>query len=40
MYFYWGAHHSAILGNGDDLQLVLDQTSGNDLLFHQIIAFL
>ncbi|KAJ6914083.1 xyloglucan endotransglucosylase/hydrolase protein 26 [Populus alba x Populus x berolinensis] len=31
MYFYWGAHHSAILGNGDDLQLVLDQTSGSGI---------
>lgn len=28
MYFNWGAHHSSILGNGDDLRLVLDQTSG------------
>ncbi|KAL3566641.1 hypothetical protein D5086_032056 [Populus alba] len=25
MYFYWGAHNSAILGDGDDLQLVLNQ---------------
>ncbi|KAL9376754.1 hypothetical protein Peur_030874 [Populus x canadensis] len=29
MYFYWGAHHSSILGNGDDLQLVLNQSSGS-----------
>jgi len=29
MYFNWGAHHSSILGNGDDLQLVLDKTSGS-----------
>lgn len=28
MYFNWGAQHSSILGNGDDLRLVLDQTSG------------
>ncbi|MFS7982513.1 putative xyloglucan:xyloglucosyl transferase [Helianthus anomalus] len=28
MYFNWGANHSSILGNGDDLRLVLDQTSG------------
>lgn len=28
MYFNWGASHSSILGNGDDLQLVLDSTSG------------
>ncbi|XP_044463347.1 probable xyloglucan endotransglucosylase/hydrolase protein 26 [Mangifera indica] len=29
MYITWGAHQSAILGNGDDLQLVLDQSSGS-----------
>ncbi|KAF8393403.1 hypothetical protein HHK36_021647 [Tetracentron sinense] len=29
MYFNWGAHHSAILGNGDNLQLVLDKTAGS-----------
>lgn len=28
MYITWGMQHAAILGNGDDLQLVLDQTSG------------
>jgi len=28
MYLNWGAHHSTILGNGDDLRLVLDQSSG------------
>ncbi|KVH93880.1 Concanavalin A-like lectin/glucanase superfamily [Cynara cardunculus var. scolymus] len=27
MYFNWGAHHSSILGNGDELRLVLDKTS-------------
>lgn len=33
MYFNWGASHSSILGNGDDLELVLDSTSGKyDLL--------
>ncbi|CAN0900100.1 Probable xyloglucan endotransglucosylase/hydrolase protein 26 [Linum grandiflorum] len=31
VYFYWGAHHSSILGNGDDLQLVLDQSSGSGI---------
>jgi xyloglucan:xyloglucosyl transferase len=41
MYFYWGAHNSAILGDGDNLQLVLNPTSGDDLLpIHQIIGFL
>lgn len=41
MYFYWGAQNSAILGNGDDLQLMLDQTSGNNYLptIHHIIGF-
>ncbi|KAJ4843986.1 hypothetical protein Tsubulata_043395 [Turnera subulata] len=29
MYFYWGNPGSAIQGKGDDLQLVLDQTSGS-----------
>ncbi|XP_059638173.1 probable xyloglucan endotransglucosylase/hydrolase protein 26 [Cornus florida] len=29
MYFTWGAQHSSIIGNGDDLQLVLDPTSGS-----------
>ncbi|XVF88585.1 hypothetical protein PTKIN_Ptkin19aG0062700 [Pterospermum kingtungense] len=29
MYINWGAHHSSFSGNGEDLQLVLDQTSGS-----------
>ncbi|MBA0661665.1 hypothetical protein Goklo_005939 [Gossypium klotzschianum] len=29
MYINWGAHHSSFAGNGEDLQLVLDQTSGS-----------
>ena len=29
MYITWGLQHAAIHGNGDDLQLVLDQTSGS-----------
>ncbi|KAK9208560.1 hypothetical protein WN944_000918 [Citrus x changshan-huyou] len=29
MYINWGAHHSAIVGNGEDLNLVLDQSSGS-----------
>ena len=28
MYITWGHQHTSIQGNGDDLQLVLDQTSG------------
>nr|GEY58858.1 probable xyloglucan endotransglucosylase/hydrolase protein 26 [Tanacetum cinerariifolium] len=28
MYFNWGAHHTSIPGNGENIQLVLDQTSG------------
>ncbi|GAV90009.1 Glyco_hydro_16 domain-containing protein/XET_C domain-containing protein, partial [Cephalotus follicularis] len=28
MYISWGARNAAIVGNGDDLHLVLDQTSG------------
>ncbi|XP_012451482.1 probable xyloglucan endotransglucosylase/hydrolase protein 26 [Gossypium raimondii] len=31
MYINWGAHHSSFAGNGEDLQLVLDQTSGSDV---------
>ncbi|KAJ4839885.1 putative xyloglucan endotransglucosylase/hydrolase protein 26 [Turnera subulata] len=31
VYFYWGNQHSAIRGSGDDLQLVLDQTSGSGI---------
>ncbi|GKC30949.1 hypothetical protein Tco_1038243, partial [Tanacetum coccineum] len=31
MYFNWGAQHSSILGKGDDLRLVLDQTSGSGM---------
>ncbi|KAL1804836.1 hypothetical protein DCAR_0830647 [Daucus carota subsp. sativus] len=29
MYINWGAHHSSILGNGEELELVLDQSSGS-----------
>ncbi|KAK9148692.1 hypothetical protein Scep_007449 [Stephania cephalantha] len=29
MYFNWGAQHSSIVGDGDELHLVLDQTSGS-----------
>ncbi|OVA20292.1 Glycoside hydrolase [Macleaya cordata] len=30
-YFNWGAHHSSISNNGDDLQLVLDKTAGSGI---------
>lgn len=40
MYITWGAHQSAILGNGDDLQLVLDQSSGKILQFIFYVAML
>nr|GFA27633.1 probable xyloglucan endotransglucosylase/hydrolase protein 26 [Tanacetum cinerariifolium] len=35
MYFNWGAQHSSILGKGDDLRLVLDQTSDGMLIVFQ-----
>ncbi|XP_050219659.1 probable xyloglucan endotransglucosylase/hydrolase protein 26 [Mercurialis annua] len=38
-YFYWGAQHSAVLGNGDELQLVLDQTSGSGIKSKQSFLF-
>ncbi|KAM7515413.1 hypothetical protein LguiA_004996 [Lonicera macranthoides] len=31
MYFNWGGQHSSFLGNGDDVQLVLDRTSGTGI---------
>ena len=33
MYITWGQQHAAIQGNGEDVQLVLDQTSGYSYLF-------
>ncbi|XP_031250682.1 probable xyloglucan endotransglucosylase/hydrolase protein 26 [Pistacia vera] len=39
MYISWGAHHSAILGNGDDLQLVLDQSSGSGVQSKRAFLF-
>lgn len=41
MYINWGAHHSAIVGNGEDLSLVLDQSSGeiHQLILHQNIIW-
>ncbi|KAI3775535.1 hypothetical protein L1987_50114 [Smallanthus sonchifolius] len=39
MYFNWGAHHSSILGNGDDLRLVLDQTSGSGIQSKRAFLF-
>ncbi|KAM7519390.1 hypothetical protein LguiB_018352 [Lonicera macranthoides] len=31
MYFNWGGQHSSFLGNGDEVQLVLDRTSGTGI---------
>ncbi|KAJ0881686.1 putative xyloglucan:xyloglucosyl transferase [Helianthus annuus] len=39
MYFNWGANHSSILGNGDDLRLVLDQTSGSGIQSKRAFLF-
>ncbi|KAI3714655.1 hypothetical protein L6452_21613 [Arctium lappa] len=39
MYFNWGAHHSSILGNGDELRLVLDQTSGSGVQSKRAFLF-
>nr|XP_043626379.1 probable xyloglucan endotransglucosylase/hydrolase protein 26 [Erigeron canadensis] len=39
MYFNWGAQHSSIPGNGDDIQLVLDQTSGTCIESKRVFLF-
>ncbi|KAK1377636.1 Xyloglucan endotransglucosylase/hydrolase [Heracleum sosnowskyi] len=39
MYLNWGAHHSSILGNGEELELVLDQTSGSGVQSYQAFLF-
>lgn len=39
MYINWGAHHSSILGNGEELELVLDQTSGSGVQSYQAFLF-
>ncbi|GKC16046.1 probable xyloglucan endotransglucosylase/hydrolase protein 26 [Tanacetum coccineum] len=39
MYFNWGAQHSSILGKGDDLRLVLDQTSGSGIQSKRAFLF-
>ncbi|KAJ8751038.1 hypothetical protein K2173_016219 [Erythroxylum novogranatense] len=39
MYFYWGGYHSKVLGNGDHLQLVLDQTSGSGIRSKRAFLF-
>lgn len=31
-YFTWGAQHSSVLGNGDDLELVMVRTSGKSVV--------
>lgn len=38
MYINWGAQHATMLG--DDLQLVLDQTSGKYQLYKYILYFI
>ena len=40
MYINWGAHHSSFAGNGEDLQLGLDQTSGKPIIRLAINMFL
>lgn len=39
MYITWGKQHATMSGDGEDLQLVLDQTSGNDALYIKIVLF-
>ena len=39
MYITWGKQHATISGNGEDLQLVLDQSSGNFDAFQIQIFF-
>lgn len=39
MYINWGAHHSSILGNGEELELVLDQTSGSGVQSYSPFLF-
>ncbi|XP_071742333.1 probable xyloglucan endotransglucosylase/hydrolase protein 26 [Rutidosis leptorrhynchoides] len=39
MYFNWGAQHSSVLGDGDDIQLVLDQTSGTCIQSKKVFLF-
>lgn len=38
MYITWGQQHAAIQDNGEDVQLVLDQTSGLNYLFLSFIV--
>ncbi|KAJ6355519.1 hypothetical protein OIU77_005998 [Salix suchowensis] len=39
MSFYWGANNSAILGDGDDLQLVLNRKSGSGVKSKRAFLF-
>ncbi|PWA65666.1 beta-glucanase, Concanavalin A-like lectin/glucanase domain protein [Artemisia annua] len=38
-YFNWGAKHAYIFGNGDDLNLVLDQSAGSGVQSHKSYLF-
>ncbi|CAI0390191.1 unnamed protein product [Linum tenue] len=39
IYFNWGGQQSAISGNGEDLNLVLDKTSGSGIQSYQAFLF-
>lgn len=39
MFFSWGARHSALQGNGDDVTLVLDQESGSGIESNRTFLF-
>ncbi|GKE28549.1 probable xyloglucan endotransglucosylase/hydrolase protein 26, partial [Tanacetum coccineum] len=39
MYFNWGAHHSSISSDGEDVRLVLDQTSGSGIQSKRAFLF-
>ncbi|KAL8206167.1 hypothetical protein R6Q57_009732 [Mikania cordata] len=38
-YFNWGSHHSYVFGNGEDLNLVLDEASGSGVQSHKSYLF-
>ncbi|KAI3781801.1 hypothetical protein L2E82_11827 [Cichorium intybus] len=39
MYFNWGAQHSYIYGNGDNINLVLDKSAGSGVQSHRAFLF-
>ncbi|GJW64563.1 probable xyloglucan endotransglucosylase/hydrolase protein 26 [Tanacetum coccineum] len=39
MYFNWGAHHSSISSDGEDVRLVLDQTSGKNSAWNPVTQY-